>query len=98
MLSAGEVWQHLRDHLFHRLHRQLSDSMHYLYDDVRITYAQLMTAAQKAELEQEDQPGEGVHVRSTWVEGKDDIVRLSEQIAQLGVTVQKSQNTIISNS
>ena len=59
---------------------QLYDSLCYLYDDMRITYPQLMTAAQNAELEREDQPGEGIHARSTQAEGKDDIIRLSEQI------------------
>ena len=44
--------------------------MYYLYDDMRITYPQLMTAAQKAESQQEDQSGEGVNVRSTQVEGE----------------------------
>ena len=33
--------------------------MHYLYDDARITYPQLMTAAQKAESEQKDHTGGG---------------------------------------
>ena len=45
MLSVNEVQQHLRDRLFHGLHKQLRDSMHYLYDDVWITYPQLVTVA-----------------------------------------------------
>ena len=56
-----------------------------------------MTAAWKDEWEQEDWPGEGIWVRSTQAEGKDDIVRLSEQIVQLQVAVQKPQKTVISN-
>ena len=56
-----------------------------------------MTAAQKVESEQEDITGEGIHVRSIQIEGKDDIVRLSEQIVQLWVLVQKPQNTTVSN-
>ena len=51
MLSVREVQQHLRDCLFHGLHKQLHDSMHYLYDDTRIMYPQLVTAAHKAESE-----------------------------------------------
>ena len=54
--------------------------MCYLYDVTRITYPQLVKAAQKAESEQENLPGEGISVRSTQAEGKDDITRLSEQI------------------
>ena len=53
MLSASEVQQHLRDHLFHGFHKQLCNSMHYLYNDMRITYPQLVTVAQKAESQQE---------------------------------------------
>ena len=54
MLSANGVQQHLRDRFFHGLHKQLCDSMCYLYDDMRIPYPQLNTAACKAESEQED--------------------------------------------
>ena len=37
----------MRDCLFHGLHKQLCNSMCYLYDDARITYPQLMMAAQR---------------------------------------------------
>ena len=97
MLSASEVQQHLRDWYFHGLCKQLLDSIHYVNDDARITYPQIMTAAQKAESEKEDHTGEVVHVRSIQAGGKDDITRLSEQIVQLSVVVQKYQNTTISN-
>ena len=83
MLSPNEVQQHLRDRLFHGLHKQLMDSMHYLYDGARITYPQLVTAAWKAESEQEDHTGESISVKSVQAGGKDDIMKLSEQIAQL---------------
>ena len=83
MLSTNQVQQHLIDWLFYGLHKKLQDSMHYLYDGARITYPQLVTAAQKAESEQEDHTGECISVRSFQTEGKDDIARLSEQIVQL---------------
>ena len=54
MLSVSEVKKHFRDHLFHGLHKQLCDSMCYLYDDMGKMYPQLMTAACKAESEEED--------------------------------------------
>ena len=54
-----------------------------MYDGTGITYPHFVTAAQKAESEQEDHTGEGIHVRSIQAEGKDDIMRLSEQIVQL---------------
>ena len=59
----------------------MCDSMHYLYNDTGLMYPQLVTAACKAESEQEDQLSEGVQVRSAWSEGKDGIVNLREQIA-----------------
>ena len=97
MLSASKVQQHLRDWLFHGLHKQLCNSMHYLYDDMRIRYPQLVTAAWKAKSEQGDQPWESIWVRSTQAEGWDDIVRLSKKIVQLQVVVQKPQKNTISN-
>ena len=83
MLGTNEVQQHLRDRIFHGLHKQLRDSMHYLYDNARITYHQLLTAAQKAESKQEDHTGENIQVRLIQAERKDDIAKLSEQITQL---------------
>ena len=83
MLSANEVQQLLMDQSFLGLCKQLQDSMCYLYKDARITYPQLMTAAWKVESEHEDHTGEGICVRSIQAEGKDDIMILSEQIAQL---------------
>ena len=56
-------------------------------------YPQLMTAAHKAESEQEDQPHEGVQVRSSQSEEKDSIVSLKEPIAQLWVAVQRPLRT-----
>ena len=54
MLSVSKVHKKVRDHLFHGIHKQLHDSMCYFYDDTRIMYPQLVTAAHKAESEQED--------------------------------------------
>ena len=51
MLRMSDVQEHLRDCLFCGLCKQLHNSMPYLYDDMRITYPQLMTAAHKAESE-----------------------------------------------
>ena len=54
MLSMSEVQTSLRDCLLHKLHKQVNDSMDYLYDDTRITYPQLVTPGCKAESEQEN--------------------------------------------
>ena len=45
--------------------------MYYLH----VTYPQLMTAAQKAESEQEDHRDEGICVRSIQADGNDNITR-----------------------
>ena len=54
MLSAGKVQKDLRDSASHGLHKQLCDSLHYLYDDSRLMHPQPMVVASKAESEQED--------------------------------------------
>ena len=51
MLSAGQVQKHLRDCLFHGLHKQLCNSMPYVYDNPRVMYPQLVTVTCKAESE-----------------------------------------------
>ena len=48
LTMLSEVQKHFRDHPFHGLHKQLCDSMCYLYDDMWITYPHLVTAAHKA--------------------------------------------------
>ena len=80
MLGANEVQQHLRDRLFHGLHKQLSDLMCYFYDDAWITYPELVKVARKAKSEQKDHTGESVWVKSVQAEGRDDIMKLSEQL------------------
>ena len=57
--------------------------MYYLYNDVQIMYPQLVIAAWKAESDQEDHTGECIQVKSAQADGRDDMVKLSEQIAQL---------------
>ena len=54
MLSTSNVQEHLRDCLFHGFSKQLDNSIDCLYDEMRITYSQLMTAVCKTESEQED--------------------------------------------
>ena len=57
-----------------------------------------MTTAQKAESEQEDRPVEGVQVRLSQSEGKDEIMSLKEQITQFQVVIQRPpQQTTSSN-
>ena len=49
MMMDLEVQQHLKDCLFHRVHKHIWDSIRYLYSTPGTSYSQLMVAAQKAE-------------------------------------------------
>ena len=44
-----EAQQHLKDHLFHGIWKQICDSVWYLYSTPGTSYSQLMVATQKAE-------------------------------------------------
>ena len=48
-----EVQQHLKNHLFHGVHKHIRDSIRYLYSNPRTTNSQLMIATCKAESENE---------------------------------------------
>ena len=89
MLSASEVQEQLRDSLFHGFQKQLCNVMHYLYDDPRVMFPKLVTAACKAKSEQEDRLGESVWVRLAQSEGKDELMSLKEQIAKLCVAIRQ---------
>ena len=55
---------HLKDRLFHRLHKYIRDSIRYLHSNPETTYSQLMVAARKVESEMEDAQ-EKVRARSS---------------------------------
>ena len=46
-----KVQQHLKDHLFHGVHKHIRDSIQYLYSNSRTTYSQLMITSHKVESE-----------------------------------------------
>ena len=62
-----------------------------MYDDPRVIYPQLMTAAHRAESKYEDRPGIGIQVRSMQAVGGDKIITLKTQITQLLVEMQMPQ-------
>ena len=49
MIREDYVERHLCDHLFYGMVKGLRDSIRYLYDDLKISYIQLLVAARKAE-------------------------------------------------
>ena len=53
-ITDQEVQQHLKDNLFHRVHKHIMDSIRYLYSNPRTIYSQPVIAAHKAETENEE--------------------------------------------
>ena len=49
-----EVQQHLKDCLFHGIHKHIRDSIRYLYSNTGTTYSKLMIATHKVESESEE--------------------------------------------
>ena len=53
-IADHEVLWHLKDHLFHGVHKHIRESIKYLYSNLETTYSQLMVMAHKAESEMEE--------------------------------------------
>ena len=53
-IADHEVACHLKDQLFHGVHKHIRDSIRYLHSNPETTYSQLMVAARKAESKMED--------------------------------------------
>ena len=85
-----EVQQHLKDNLFHGVHKHIRDSIRYLYSNPRTIYSQLMIAAHKTKSENEE-ACDKVRARSAMatdpVEG---IVELELHIAKLMATLTRA--------
>ena len=82
-MMAVEVHQHLKDHLFHGVHKLIHDSVQYLYSGHGTSYLQLMVAARKVESKNEETPEKvtaGATVTSNPWEG---MAEPSQQIAKL---------------
>ena len=60
MLGAIEIQRHLEECLFCRLQKLLHNTLHYLYDDLRVIYHPLVAVACKGKSEYEDKAWEGV--------------------------------------
>ena len=74
---------HLKDQLFHGVHKHIRDSIRYLNSNSETTYSQLMVAARKAESKMEDAK-EKVRARSyAATEVRDGLKELGDQITRL---------------
>ena len=85
-----EVQQHLKDHLFHGVHKHIRDSIRYLYSNPGTTYSQLMIAAHKAESGNEEVCSK-VRARSAMItDPVEGTTELEHQIAKLMATLART--------
>ena len=90
-ITVQEVQQqHLKDHLFHGVHKHIRDSIRYLYSNPRTNYSQLMIAACKAESKNEE-AHDKVRARSAiTIEPAEGTTELRNQITKLMATLTKA--------
>ena len=82
---------HLKDWLFHGVHKHIWDSVRYLHGNPKTTYSQLMVAARKAESETADAE-ERVRVQSSAAtEMSDGSKEPGDQIARLMATLNRAE-------
>ena len=85
-----EVQQHLKDHLFHGVHKHIRDSIRYLYSNPRTSYSQLMVAACKVESENKETQ-EKVKARAAMTtDPGEGTTELGHQIAKLMATLARA--------
>ena len=88
-----EVACHLKDQLFHGLHKHIRDSIRYLHSNPETTYSQLMVVAGKVESRMEDAK-EKVRARSSIAtEVTDSSKELGDQITRLMATLTRAEQS-----
>ena len=86
-IMGWDVQQHLKDHLFHGVHKHIRDSIRYLYSNSGTTYSQVMITACKVESENEE-ACDKVRARLAMItEPVEGTTELGNQIAKLMATV-----------
>ena len=90
-IADCEVACHLKDQLFHGVHKHIRDSIIYLCSSPETTYSQLMVVARKAESDMDDAK-EKVRARSSAVtEVTDSSKELGDQIIRLMATLTRAE-------
>ena len=91
IIADCKVACHLKDQLFHRVHKHIPDSIRYLHGNPKTMYSQLMVAARKVESKNEDAK-EKVKARS-WAatEVSDGSKELGNQIAWLMAALNRAE-------
>ena len=89
-ITGWEVQQHLKDCLFHGVHKHIRYSIRYLCSNLRTTYSQLMITAHKAKSEKEE-AHDKVRARSAMTtEPVEGAMELGNQIAKLIATLTRA--------
>ena len=90
-IADSEVACHLKDQLFHGVHKHIRDSIRYLHSNPETTYSQTHGTARKAESKMEDAK-EKVRARSsTATEVTEGSKELGDQIARLMAALNRAE-------
>ena len=87
MISDNKAESKLRDRLFYRMIKTLRDSIQYLYDNLTVTYTQLLVASRKAEAEVVDCKTGTVTIIAKTATTNDELVSLKQQVSDLVAVV-----------
>ena len=87
MISDSEAEIKLRDRLFYRMLKTLQDSLQYLYDNLTVTYMQLLVASRKADAEVVDSKTGTVTIKAKAATTNDELVSLKQQVSDLVAVV-----------
>ena len=82
-MAELEVQQHLKDCLFHGVHKHISDSVRYLYSTSGASYSHLMVTTHKAESENEEIWDKVMARVAMTTDSGEGTTELSQQIAKL---------------
>ena len=90
-IADGEVSWHLKDQLFHGVHKHIRDSIRYLYSNPETTYSQLMVTTHKAKSEMEEAKDKDRARSVATTEVVDGSKELGDQIARLIATLKRAE-------
>ena len=90
MIRNAEAEIRLRDRLFNGVLKTLRDNIRYLYDNLAVTYTQLLVAARKAEAEVSDGKS-GTTNKVIAATANDELVSLKQQVSDLVAVVKANQ-------
>ena len=86
-ISDSEAEIKLMDRLFYRMMKTLRDSIWYLYDNLTITYMQLLVASRKTEAEVVEGKIGTVTIKAKAATTNDELVSLKQQVSDLVAVV-----------